>query len=187
MKSNSIFLILFISLFMSACKQDSMPKPYGDVRLEYEKPVFKKYEPNCPFDFEAEKKTILQPKKENCQFNLYYPNLKATLYLTYEPVKNNLPQLLVDAEKSVYEPHASRAVYINPQIIVRPEAKVYGTLYELGGEAALNYQFHVTDSTQHFLRGAVYFNARPNPDSLAPAVQYMKTNVMHLMESLQWK
>ncbi|QAR31226.1 gliding motility lipoprotein GldD [Ornithobacterium rhinotracheale] len=187
MKNNCFLLISLACLLISACKSESMPKPYGNVRLEYEAPVFKKFSPNAPFDFEAERKSILKPKKEDFQFNLHYPKLKATIYLTYEPIKNNLPQLLIDSEKSVYEPHASRAVYINPQIIVRPNAKVYGTLYELGGEAALNYQFHITDSTRHFLRGAVYFNARPNPDSLAPAIQYMKTNVMHLMETLQWK
>lgn len=187
MMKNNLYFIYFLGLILSACQQESMPKPYGNIRLEYPTAVYKKYSINCPFEFEAEKKTILQPKQENCQFNLYYPKLKATLYLTYEPVKNNLPQLLVDAEKSVYEPHASRAVYINSQIIERPKAQVYGTLYELGGEAALNYQFHVTDSVRHFLRGAVYFKAHPNPDSLAPATKYMKDNVMHLMETLQWK
>lgn len=180
--------ILFLLIFLWSCNQvETMPKPFGNLRLSYENPVYTKFNTDCPFDFEVADFSIKQNKKEQCSFNIYYPKLKATVYLTYEPIHHNLTELISDAEKSVYEPHTSRASYIKPSLIVREEDKVYGTLYELGGNAALNYQFHITDSTQNFLRGALYFNAYPNPDSLAPAKNYMLSNIKHLMETLKWK
>ncbi|MBV7440536.1 gliding motility lipoprotein GldD [Weeksellaceae bacterium TAE3-ERU29] len=186
MKSRNLLISFLILILFSSCKQEIMPKPQGNLRLEYAQPEYRMYNGNCPFTFDFEKKALINSEKD-CEFNIYYPALKSTIYFTYEPVKNNLPELLKDSEKSVYEPHTGRATYIDPKIIVRENDKVYGTLYELGGDTALNYQFHLTDSTNNFLRGAVYFNAHPNPDSLAPAIDYMKENVIKLMETLQWK
>ena len=186
MKNNKLILSFFSLILFISCKQDVMPKPYGNLRLQYTQPEYRVYKGDCPFTFDFEKKALIK-NKENCQFDIYYPTLKSTIYLTYEPIHNNLPELLKDSEKSVYEPHTAKATYIEPKIIVRENDKVFGTLYELGGDAALNYQFHLTDSTQNFLRGAVYFKAHPNPDSLAPAINYMKQNVMELMETLKWK
>lgn len=174
-------------LYNCTQSNDALPKPYGNLRLEYPTPSYKPLQSSCPFTFEYEKNAIVQPREEGCRFNLYYPQLKATIYLTYEPINKNLPALLSDAEKSVYLPHTAKASYIDTKNIIRPKNHVFGTLYELGGEAALNYQFHLTDSTKNFLRGAVYFSAHPNPDSLAPAINYMKENVVKLMESITWK
>lgn len=183
---NSV-LIIILTLFFS-CSDNSLPKPYGEVRLEYPEAEYSEFETDCPFTFEYSKFSVKKPKDLPCRYDIYYPKIKATIYLTYESVpKDGIYAFIKDAEKSVYERHTARATYIEPKLIIREKDKVYGTLYELGGESAMNYQFHLTDSLNHFLRGSVYFRSHPKPDSLAPAVDYIKKDVMKLMETLKWK
>lgn len=183
-----ISLFVIVLILCIGCSDDQLPKPYGEVRLEYPHTPYSWFETDCPFTFEYSTLSVKKPKDSLCRYNIYYPNLKATIYLTYEPIpKEGINGLIIDSEKSVYEPHSARATYIKPQLIVRKRDKVYGTLYELGGESAMNFQFHLTDSTQHFLRGSVYFRSHPKPDSLAPAIDYIKQDVMKLMETVRWK
>ena len=40
---------------------------------------------------------------------------------------------------------------------------------------------------KHFISGALYFSARPNYDSIFPAIDYIKNDIVRIMESLQWK
>lgn len=182
-----IWIKLSMLLVFISCEKDVMPKPYGNLRLEYPNAIYQEFESDCPFGFKYSNQSVKKLKKENCQFDIYYPKLKATIFLTYEKVDKNLNFLIADSEKSVYEPHSKRATYISPKLIIREKDRVFGTLYELGGETALNFQFHVTDSTKNFLRGAVYFNTQPKPDSLAPAIDYIKKDVVQLMETVKWK
>lgn len=182
-----MLLFSFLFLFV-ACKDESIPKPYGNVRLEYAEANYIDFKTECPYIFEYSDRAQKKPKDSLCAYDLYYPKLKATIYLTYEEIgEEGIVSLIRDAEKAVYEPHTTKAEYIEPKLIVRPNEKVYGTLYALGGESAMNYQFHVTDSTKNFLRGAVYFRSHPKPDSLSPALDYIRKDVEHLMETIRWK
>ncbi len=187
MKPN-FFILAFIFFALFACEDSTLPKPYGEVRLEYKRGEYRKFnKPDCPFTFEYSENAYVKPKNDSCHFNLYYPDQRATLYMDYEPVDNNLPELLKDAEKSVYEPHTKRATFIEPKVIIRERDKVFGTLYKLGGESALNIQFHVTDSTRNFLRGSLYFKVHPKPDSLSPAVDFLQQDIMRMMETIKWR
>jgi gliding motility-associated lipoprotein GldD len=94
--------------------------------------------------------------------------------------------LLKDAQKLTYE-HVIKADDILEQPFLNREAKVYGMFYEVNGNAATNAQFYVTDSTKHFVDCSVYFYAKPNFDSIMPAVSYLKNDMKTLMESLRWK
>jgi gliding motility-associated lipoprotein GldD len=72
-------------------------------------------------------------------------------------------------------------------MISNPEQHVYGMVYEIGGNAASSIQFHVTDSSQNFLRGALYFYAMPNADSLAPVISFVRSDIDHLLKTFKWK
>lgn len=100
-------------------------------------------------------------------------------------MNGNLNAYTEDARTLVYK-HTQKANGINEQLI-QNNFHVGGILYEIGGEAASSIQFFMTDSTHHFLRGALYFNVVPNSDSLAPVVSYMKKDMEHLLGTLQWK
>ena len=114
--------------------------------------------------------------------------MKANIYITYFPVdgKEDLAIKIKDSEKFVQE-QTTKASYIAPREFLFEEEKVYGTLFELGGESAINLQFHATDSIKNFISGSVYFSTEPKYDSLQPAINYLKRDVIHLVETLRWK
>jgi gliding motility-associated lipoprotein GldD len=122
----------------------------------------------------------------NCGFSITYPKMKATVYLTYKPVTGNLNNLLRDAQKLTYE-HVIKADNIVEQPFLNGDKKVYGMFYQVGGNAATNSQFYVTDSLKHFITGSVYFYAKPNFDSIMPAASYIKNDMQTLVETLEWK
>lgn len=100
--------------------------------------------------------------------------------------QNTLEKLIKDSYKLTFK-HTIRADYIDETIVRGKNARVAGMLYDVGGNAASGVQFYVTDSSHHFLRGSLYFNAAPNIDSLAPAIDYFRNDVLHLIETLSWK
>ena len=112
--------------------------------------------------------------------------MKATIYLTYKPVNNDITKLLRDAQKLTFE-HVVKADDITELPFLNRDKKVFGMFYQVNGNAATNSQFYVTDSTKHFVTGSVYFYAKPNFDSIMPAASYIKNDMQRLMETLKWK
>jgi gliding motility-associated lipoprotein GldD len=174
--------------FIIGCKQgDYIPKPDGQVRLEYPTPHYILFQPgNCPFEFEYSSLVKVIDRNKDCWFNLSYPKMKGTVHLTYSDVTGNLPDLLKEAQKLVYE-HTIKANSIKAKSFSYPEKNIYGNLYRLGGESASNIQFYVTDSVKHFLSGNVYFKVQPKPDSLQPAVEYVEKDIIKMIETTTWK
>ena len=112
--------------------------------------------------------------------------MKATIYLTHKPVNNDIDKLLRDAQTLTYN-HVVKADDIVEQPFINNKKKVYGMFYEVGGNAATNAQFYVTDSTKNFIVGSVYFYAKPNFDSILPAANYLKEDMRRILETLEWK
>lgn len=177
-------VVLFLVLF-SSCKKEVLPKPSSYLRLDYPMAQYAHFENNCPFVFDINSKAIIKGEKD-CGFTISYPKMKATIYLTYKPVDNNLNKLLRDAQKLTFE-HVIKADDILEQPYLNPQKKVYGMFYQVDGNAATNSQFYLTDSTRHFLTASVYFYAKPNFDSIMPAASYIKNDMQRLMETLEWK
>ena len=187
-----IFIPLF-SLFLLSCGDDPLPKPKAYLRLEYPNPSYKRVNLPVPFSFEQnnEANPITSVKNENngdsYAINLEYPSLKGTIYLTYKKVKeDNLIALLKDAQ-NLTQKHTTKADEILQNLHEDPNRNVYGMFYEVGGNAASQSQFYVTDSTNHFISGSLYFYAKPNYDSIYPAAIYLKNDIRKIMESLEWK
>lgn len=183
-----LIALVFIGIALGACKEDSQPKPKGFLALEYPDPEYKKVAPDCPFSFEKNTLAEIKPAREpnNCWFNLEYPLLHGTIFLTYKPVDNNLKKLLLDAQQLPLE-HTIKASGMESEIYTNEFHKVYGTFYKIAGDAASQAQFYVTDSLHHFLTGSVYFNVRPNYDSIVPAADYLIKDIRHLMETVRWR
>ena len=106
--------------------------------------------------------------------------------MTYRAVNNNINVLLNDAQKLTYE-HVRKADDIIEEKYINQEQGAYGMFYDIKGDAASQSQFYITDSTTHFLTGSIYFNTKPNYDSIYPAAMYLKNDIRHLMESITWK
>ncbi|PHR11460.1 MAG: gliding motility lipoprotein GldD [Aequorivita sp.] len=187
MKINSYIFLLISSLFiLASCQEDVSVKPSAMLRLDYPKPEYHTIHTDCPYSFSVnENATIFNKKK--CGTNIYYPEMKATLYITYQEVRNNnLDSLLQDAQKLAYD-HTIKANSIPEQPYVNPDKKVYGMFYMINGNAATQAEFYATDSTNHFLNGALYFDAKPNFDSIYPAVVYLREDIRKLMETITWE
>jgi len=179
-------LILLALICFASCKDEVIVKPSAMIRLEYPTPVYQEISTDCPYAFEKNSQAVLQ-KKKNCWMNLEYPNMKATVYLTYQQIRNNnLDSLLRDAQKLTYD-HTIKAETILEQPRVDSLNRVFGMFYMINGDAATQSQFYVTDSLDHFITGSLYFESKPNFDSLYPAVIYLREDIRHIMETIHWR
>lgn len=179
-----IFLFAF-SFFLVSCKEDTLPKPKAYLGLTYPKKVYENLQLKRPYSFQILKNTTVINSPNNW-LTIKYPKLKASLDITYRPINNNIKELLKEAEKLVFK-HAVKAEQIIPKDFTNYNKRVFGSIYEITGNAASHLQFHVTDSTNNFIKGSLYFYAKPNYDSILPAVNYIKQDVLRLVESLEWK
>ena len=180
----NIFLLI-ISLIFLACNDVVLPKPKAYLSLEYPKKEYKNLNLLRPYTFDV-LKTATIIDAENNWLKITYPTLKASIDITYRPIENNLKELLTEAEKMVFK-HTVKAEQIIPRDFVNSKKRVFGSLYEITGNAASQIQFHTTDSTNNFIKGSLYFYAKPNYDSILPAVAYIKEDILHLIETLEWK
>ena len=184
-KAISVFLFFSVFLLILSCKDDVTPKPTGQLQLEYPLAKYNLTEMACNYNFYINADAKIK-SKGNCNFEINYPKMKATIYLNYKPIQNNIEMLLKDAQSLTYK-HVIKADNIMEQAFINKPFKVYGMFYDVEGNAATNAQFYVTDSTKNFLDCSLYFYAKPNFDSIMPAVAYLKKDMKMIMESMRWK
>lgn len=189
---NFKFLIFNLAvLAFASCGKTNTPKPYGYYRIttpDTSYVDFASQYPQFPYDFALSRNAQVQRRNEPGEqywINLYYPALRATIHCSYKPVRNNLRELTEDALEFVYR-NASHASAIPEREYAHPEADVYGVLFDLEGNTASSCQFFLTDSTRHFFRASVYCNCPPNADSLAPVYEYLRRDVIRLVETFRW-
>jgi gliding motility-associated lipoprotein GldD len=167
------------------------PKPRAYFRINMPPHEYRDYSGDCDFilpvsSFATVEKVNKLNVGDTCRFNLYYPKLKARIHCTYLPVSGNIHQLVEDAYGFATQ-HEMKADAIVRHDIEEKEHQVFGIWYELQGASASPIQFFTTDSTHHFLRGALYFQCPPNPDSLAPSLTYIQDDIKYLIKQMRWK
>jgi gliding motility-associated lipoprotein GldD len=192
-KSSSILSSLLVSscILFSCSSEPPIPKPVGYFRIDLPKNEYQLKAPPCPFSFEASKLSRLEfyeneEAKDECWFDLHYPSFKAKIHITYKPVEDNLREFIEESRTLTYE-HQIKANSIKTVPIINESSDVYGLAYDLGGSVASPYQFYLTDSTKHFLRGSLYFTARPNPDSIQPVLDFIKEDLEYLTSTFKWQ
>jgi gliding motility-associated lipoprotein GldD len=184
-------LPLLFFLFTTSCKQDYTPKPHGYFRIDFQQKSYHRLDSaGLPYNFEIPVYSKVVPDNDRLAeafwVNLRIPAHKAELNLSYKKIENNLEQLTEDSRKLAYK-HDVKADAINEKIFVNPAKKVYGTIYLIDGNAASPLQFYLTDSTKNFLRGALYIREVPNIDSLRPVIDFLTPDIVHLIETTEWK
>lgn len=188
----SIIAGFFLCQFFFSCSRDYVPKPLGFNRLDLPSPAYQPLPDTLPYRFEYSKHAQLLADtsiiSEEDWVEIYYPDIKANIHVTYKPVKKNtklLEEFMNDAY-TLTAKHQIKAYAINELISKTPSGKT-AVIAELEGEVPSQFQVTVTDSTKNFIRIALYFNTKVANDSLAPAIEYMKKDVMHLVNTLEWK
>ncbi len=180
-----IFILFLFLVALSSCKEEAQPKPKAMLRLDYPNPKYQTADFDCAYVFDQNTESLIKENKD-CSVVLDYPMMKGSIFITYKKVDGNIRELLVDAQKLTYE-HVVKADNIAPKEYMNRDENVYGMFYEVSGNAASQSQFYVTDSTNHFVTGSLYFYAKPNFDSILPAAVYLQNDIKRIMESLRWK
>ena len=183
-------VFILLSLFITSCRENTTPKPRGYFRIDLPKKEYQKFTSDCPYSFDYPiYATIVADADKNtepCWINMDFNKIGGRLHISYKNINNNLGQILEDSRKLAYK-HSIKADAIHEQVFIQPERNIYGILYEIDGNAASSIQFYVTDSINHYVRGALYFNVEPNKDSLAPVIRFIKDDIIVMIESFEWK
>ncbi len=183
-------LILVTFIVLISCNQNYTPLPRGYFRIDLPEHNYLLSDTMFPYYFEYPDYAELQTPSNNPDHkywvNINYPQFKATVYLSYKPVDGNLITYLEDAYTLVSK-HIPKADVIDDSLIVDNNRNIFGLTYKIEGSGAASpYQFFVTDSASHFLRGALYFNIAPNNDSLGPVIEFITSDIEHLINTLEW-
>lgn len=178
-------LIIILLMVCMSCGEETLPKPKAFLSLQYNPSTYKELSLQRPYSFEVSSNAVEkdEPKK---WIKIQYPRLSASLDITYRKIDENLRELIVESEKLVFK-HAVKAEQITSNNYTNDKLKVYGTIHEITGNAASQIQFHLTDSINHFVKGALYFDTKPNYDSILPAVAYVKEDILRIIETFEWK
>ena len=188
---NIPLLVGVLFLFLAACDQTYTPKPRGYFRIDLPKHVYKDFDSTFPYAFEYPAYAVLGPDpfatEEAYWMNIDFPEFAGRIHLSYKEVDDNLVEYLEDSRQFVMK-HIPKASGINDSLILDRDRKLYGLIYYIDGMGAASpCQFFVTDSSKHFVRGALYFDVVPNNDSLAPVIDFLKKDIEHLLATFTWK
>ncbi|WP_111709055.1 gliding motility lipoprotein GldD [Lutibacter citreus] len=182
----NLIVILIGTFLIYSCTSDALPKPKPFLKLKYPVSTYSKIDSNCPYVFEHSSEAEIS-FKSNCWAIIKYPKLKGSIYITYRKVSNNLNEILKEVEKLTYEHTIKADAITNALPYENNEKRVFAKIFNVEGNVASNVQFVATDSLKHVLAGSLYFYAKPNYDSILPAVKYIEKDLIHLVETLEWK
>jgi gliding motility-associated lipoprotein GldD len=188
----NLITLIIAAVLLTSCEQNYLPKPLGYNKLVLPPQEYHSLPDSLPYTFEYSKHAKLLDDttfiNERYWIEIYYPELKANVHITYKNLGNSqklLKEYLNDAYVLTAK-HQIKAYSIDEVISKTPLGKT-AVIAELEGEVPSQFQFTVTDSSQNFMRGALYFNTQVNNDSLAPAIDYMKKEIMHMINTLDWR
>lgn len=184
-----------LSVLISSCNSDYTPKPRGYFKIPFPKKEYQVFnQPGYPYSFEFP--TYAKVVKDSSFFgeatenpwwiNIDFPQFSGRVYVSYKEIGKNKFDKLINDAFTMTNKHTMKAYSIDDSLITTPN-NVHGVFFKVGGDVATANQFFLTDSTKHFLRGALYFDATPNEDSLGIVNRFLIEDVKHLINTFKWK
>jgi gliding motility-associated lipoprotein GldD len=196
---SGLFILLCITIMFCGCNDEKayLPKPRMYPKVEFPERVYSPFSGKyCQFQFqmpsyaqvEQDKLFFDEEPMHPCWFDLKFTPLNSSLHFSYYPIKNtkDFDKLVQDAF-NIAGKHNIRADFRDEFVINIPENKVHGLIFEIGGPVASPFQFYLTDSTTHFLRASLYINDVVNPDSTKIVYEFLKEDILHMIESFEWE
>lgn len=188
------FAVAFI--FANSCKEKYTPKPRSYFRIDFPEKSYHPITKSYPYSFEIPDYSYITQDSDNPDkpfwTNIEVPSNKAEIHISYftlnetEKGKKILLNELMEESRTLAYKHSIKADAITEQVFVNEREKVFGLIYKIEGNAASPFQFFLTDSTTHFLRGALYIRDVPNIDSLKPVIDFLEPDVIRIIESASW-
>jgi gliding motility-associated lipoprotein GldD len=186
---SALLFVLLVSLV--GCEQIYNPKPKGYPRIDLPTPEYQKLNLPAPYSFEHSVFSLAAPDttrlSEPFWIDLIYRQLGATVQITYKAIDKNPGKLneLIEDSRMLIAKHQVKASGIEEQVVMTGDGqKAY--VFRLSGQVPTQFQFYTTDSSHHFLRGALYFNTATANDSLAPVIDFVSQDMVHLLKTLKW-
>ncbi|HMT28260.1 MAG TPA: gliding motility lipoprotein GldD [Bacteroidia bacterium] len=191
LKSFGIFCLVCMSMatIFNSCDETYTPRPRGYFRIDLPEKKYSVYSSeNCSYSFEIPSYAVVENYQDSvaepCWKYIRYPQFNGEIFLSYRSMNNDPAKFIEDARTLAYK-HTVKAESIDETIIETPNG-VHAMIYDIGGNAASSVQFYATDSTRNFIRGALYFNVAPQPDSLAPVIQFLRKDVERMITSMKF-
>ena len=212
--TNFLTSVLAIIIFLPACNSNYTSKKKGYFKIDlpsHQYTVFNRVD--FPYSFEypvyaniIQDSTYFDSNPENNYWiNVDFPSLNARIFLSYKIVGGKAMYQLKQADGSYKDSvgvnyfdrmvndafnltnkNGVQASSISDSLI-QTKNNIYGIFFKVGGNAATAKQFFLSDTTKHFIRGALYFNATPNADSLRPVQEFLQKDIDHLINTFRWK
>jgi gliding motility-associated lipoprotein GldD len=188
-------MIAGAAMLLNACNSPFTPRPRGYFQVPFPEKKYQLFqEEGYPYSFEypvyssvVKDSTFFGEATENPWWvNIDFPQFQGRIYISYKQIGPNKFEKLLDDAFNLTNKHSQKAYSIDDSLIVTPN-NITGMFFKVGGDVATSYQFFLTDSTRHFLRGALYFEASPNQDSIAPVNEFVAADMRHLINSFRWK
>jgi gliding motility-associated lipoprotein GldD len=187
MSRGILALLLIIAV---SCNPSYTPKPAGYLKIDFPEKSYRLYSDQEHYQFEipvyARVEIDSGPNGAEGWINVEIPRLNGTIHLSYKQVDDHLNDYITESRELVYK-HTVKAQGIEETPFIERDQHRFGMVYDLKGDVASAVQFFITDSTDNFLRGSLYFNCRPNRDSLNPVIEFLREDIIHLIETTQWK
>lgn len=171
--------------------QNYTPKPHGYPKIDFPEREYVSFDDGCAYSFNIPIYSTLEKdthaSAEPCWYNLKFPRFGATVYLTYKKLTSpeQLDSLSEEAFKMAGE-HRKKADAIDEKEIYIKRIESRGIIFELRGPSATPFNFYISDEKNHYLRGSFYFDNHTNTDSVAPVYEFLKEDMMNLINSLEW-
>lgn len=193
----SVVLIVSLTICLFACNSTFTPKPTGYYAIKFPVKTYQLFnQPGYPYSFEypnyakvVKDSTFFGGTTENPWWiNVNFPDFGGSFYISYKQVgtdKNKIDSLIKDAY-TLTGKHSAKAYSIEDSLI-QTESGIHGVFFSVGGDVATAHQFFLTDTTKNFIRGALYFDATPNADSLKIVDQFLLEDMKHLIKTFRWK
>ena len=177
--------IIFLALIVFSCNNNvNLPKQKAYFAPELEIPTYKKISLNCNYSFNINSQASINNIK-NCNYEIYYKNLNAKIFINQIVLSNSIERVVNTFNQKINE--NSR---LSDQIIqsdyVNIDKKIYSKLYSFVGNSPSNIQFYVTNQTDKFLTGSLFFETKPNYDSLFPYIDYIRNDIKKMVDSFRW-
>lgn len=183
-----ISFLLVILTFLSACDETWTPRPAGYFRIDLPEKEYVNYTTRCDFSADLPvyaKVEIVRTSTDSCWYNIVFPEFRAKIHCTYLPVNGDISAMVEDAYNFAFR-HEMKANAITRMPFHYDSTHVHGMVYDLKGNVASPIQFFATDSLNHFLRGALYFNHIPNADSIGPVQDFIREDILQMMQTIKW-
>jgi gliding motility-associated lipoprotein GldD len=190
------YCLCLVFAFLFSCNNTQTPKPRGFFRIDFPHKEYRFTNINVPYKFSVPVYSSITPDPDNPEkknwINVTIPQNKAEVHISYYNLRenNNCNELflykLMEETRTLAYKHSVKANAIKEQLFINKEKKVYGTVYKIEGNAASPFQFFLTDSINHFIRGALYIRATPDIDSLKPVIDFLEKDIIRLIETTTW-